>query len=113
MPGEGRGMTIEQEFEDQEILSIAAQPMRGVIMDEAKALTCGDRNKSYGEPTGNMTHIAEIFNAITGRDLTADEVAMFHVATKLARLRTSPQHRDSHVDAIAYMGIRYECITAR
>lgn len=100
--------TIEDEFEDDAILA-AALPPRVAMLREAEALTAGARNRDYGEPVGNMAHIAEIFNAISGRDLTAAEVAMFHVATKLARLRTSPRHRDSHVDAANYIGIHLEC----
>ena len=85
-------------------------PMRAEILREAERLSCGDRDDAYGNPVETMQRTADIFNAITGRDLTADEAAMFHVATKLARLRTSPKHRDSHVDAASYLAIRYECL---
>lgn len=79
---------------------------------EAATLTAGDRDRDYGEPVANMQHIADIFNAWTGRDLTAREVAQLMVATKLARSQTSPLHRDSYVDAMAYRGIEYECAIA-
>lgn len=103
---------IEQEFEDQEILSIAAAPDRANILNEARDLTCGDRNASYGEPVENHAHIARIFNAITGRDLSAREIALVQQATKLARRAKNPTHRDSYVDGAAYTGIEYECALA-
>lgn len=95
--------------EDDDILRAAAMPLRISCLNEAADLTSGDRNKTYGEPVQNMQHIADIFNAITGRDLTAREIAQVHTATKIARAQTSPTHRDSYVDSMAYRGIEYEC----
>jgi len=88
------------------------EPLRVSCLHEAATLTAGDRNKTYGDPVQNMQHIADIFNAWTGRDLTAREVAQVHIATKLARSQTSADHRDSYVDAMAYRGIEYECAIA-
>lgn len=84
-------------------------PLRVRDLREAEALTAGPRNRDYGDPYENMAHIARIFNEITGRDLTPAEVPLFHLATKLARLRTSPGHKDSVVDGMAYLGIYHEC----
>lgn len=105
-------MSIEQEFEDQEILSIASTPLRVSALQEAVRLTSGDRNKAYGEPVQNHEHIAAVFNAITGHKISARDVALFHVATKLARLAKNKTHRDSYVDAMAYLGIALECAFA-
>ena len=87
-------------------------PVRAQLLDEAKALTTGDRQDSYGEPVENMERIARLFNEMTGHNITGSDVAMLHVATKLARLRTSPDHRDSVVDLAAYAGIYRECVEA-
>jgi hypothetical protein len=83
-------------------------PLRADILNEAVRLTCGDRHQDYGDPRENFTAIAEIFKAMTGHALTPREVALFHVATKIGRLRHSPQHRDSHVDAAAYIALAFE-----
>ena len=104
--------SIEHEIEDASILAAAAEPHRARLLRTARELTCGDRNASYGDPVANHEHIAEIFNAITGRDLTARECALLHVATKLARQRTSPRREDSYVDLMAYAGIAFECALA-
>ena len=82
---------------------------RSVLLAEASSITSGERNKDYGDPVENMAHIASIFNAMTGHDIKPSEVPMFHIATKLARRRTSPLKRDHYVDIMAYVGIAYEC----
>lgn len=104
--------SVSDEWDDETILQTAATPFRVLLLDEAAKLTAGDRNKAYGEPVGNMQHIAAIFNAISGHQMTGRDVALFHVATKLARLYGNPTHRDSHVDGMAYLGIAYECALA-
>lgn len=91
---------------------IYATPLRVQCLEEAVRLTTGDRNKDYGDPVENMQHIADIFNAITGRDLTAREVAILHQATKISRRQHSACHRDSYVDDMAYTGIELECAMA-
>ena len=89
-----------------------AESLRVQVLQTAVDLTRGDRNKTYGDPYEKHRQIADIFNAITGRDLTAREAALFHVATKLARLSKAPLHHDSYVDAAAYIGIARECAEA-
>lgn len=104
--------TIQDEMEDDHILAVAATPARVLALEEAISLTSGDRRAAYGEPVENHQHIADIFNAITGRDLSAREIALVHQATKLARRAKNPLHRDSYVDGMAYAGIEYECALA-
>ena len=99
-------------MEDDDILRAAALPLRVSCLEEAAKLTAGDRDATYGPPVENMQRTADIFNAVTGRDLTATDVALMMVSVKLARLNPSPTHRDSHVDAMAYLGIAFECAVA-
>lgn len=87
-------------------------PTRVSCLHEAAEVTSGDRLKDYGEPVDGMQHIADIFNAWTGRDITAREVAQLHTATKLARSQSTSDHRDSYVDSMAYRGIELECALA-
>jgi hypothetical protein len=82
---------------------------RVALLNAAASLTSGDRQKDYGNPVDNMYHIAQIFNAITGHNIKTSEVPMFHIATKLARMQTSPTKRDHYIDIMAYAGITYEC----
>jgi hypothetical protein len=87
-------------------------PQRVADLKEAARLTDGVRDKVYGPPVDNMQHIADIFNAWTGQKLTAADIARVHVATKLARTQSSPDHTDSYVDSMAYRGIEHECAIA-
>lgn len=87
-------------------------PMRVLLLEEAAALTGGDRARDYGDTVETHQRIADIFNAITGRDLTARDAALVLVAVKLARLAGNPTHRDSAIDLMAYAGIAYECALA-
>ena len=84
-------------------------PVRAEVLHAASDLVCNDRNQSYGPPVENMQHIADIFNAWTGRDLTAREISQIHVCTKMARRSFNPKHKDSYVDGAGWTGIEYEC----
>jgi hypothetical protein len=97
---------------DDDILRTEITPLRVLLLEDAAHITGTERNAVYGDPVELHRHIARIFNAMTGRDVTAAEIATVHMATKLARMIASPDHRDSHVDLMAYAGIRYECILA-
>ena len=82
------------------------------LLKEAIELTGGDRAKDYGDAVANHKHIAKIFNAITGHDLSARDIALLHTCTKLSRGLISPTKRDHYVDRMAYAGIEYECVMA-
>lgn len=97
---------------DDDSLDAAAVPLRVADLEHAAHLTNGERDATYGPPVENMAHIAAIFNAWTGRDLSPREIAQVHIATKLARTQTSPDHTDSYVDSMAYRGIEHECVAA-
>ena len=97
---------------DDDILRTAITPLRVLLLEDAAHITGTERNAVYGDPVELHRHIARIFNAMTGRDVTAAEIVAVHMATKIARMIASPDHRDSHVDLMAYAGIRYECVEA-
>ena len=85
---------------------------RIALLQEAMELTGGDRAVDYGDAVDNPRHIAKIFNAITGHNLTARDIALLHTCSKLSRGQTSPTKRDHYVDRMAYAGIEYECVMA-
>ena len=95
---------IEKEIKDQ------LKVNRLALLKEAMELTGGDRAVDYGDAVANHQHIAKIFNAITGHDLSARDMALIHTCTKLSRGQTSPTKRDHYVDRMAYAGIEYECV---
>jgi hypothetical protein len=69
-----------------------------------KALTLVDvRGEEYGDLDENFERIISIFDAMTGIGLTCHEAALFLVAVKMARLKTSPDKADTYADAINYL----------
>lgn len=81
---------------------------RGEILDEAKRLTHGDRNKNYGTPYTNHKRIADIWSVILEQEITPAQVALCMVGVKIARLVETPDHLDSFVDGCAYFAISGE-----
>ena len=87
-------------------------PIRATILETALNLTCGDRNKTYGDPLINLTDCADLMNAYLGSKLrnpiTPADVASIMALVKLARTKSNVLHRDNYVDAAAYMAIAGE-----
>lgn len=84
---------------------------RGEILDEAKRLTHGDRNKNYGKPLTNHTRIAGLWSIFLEQEITPAQAAMCLALVKVARLIETPDHLDSFVDGAAYFGIAGEIAT--
>ena len=86
---------------------------REQILLDGAALTAGDRNRTYGEPTPNlklqMTLWLAYRNVADARHSAAHDAAMQHVFSKIARIATGKLHRDNYVDAATYLAIAYEC----
>lgn len=61
------------------------------------------RGSDYGGIEHNFRKIAVIASLSTGREITAYEVAMVLVATKLARMSGARDKRDNYLDAINYL----------
>lgn len=85
---------------------------RADILDTAKKLTCGNRDKDYGSPLANHQDIAAMWSVILGGPIRADQVALCMVAVKICRCKTSPQKRDNYDDMAAYAAIAGECAGA-
>jgi len=72
------------------------------ILEEANNVTHGERLERYGPPAENFKRISEIASAMTGKEITSEDAVLVLMAVKLARLRQSPDHRDSIVDVAGY-----------
>jgi hypothetical protein len=81
------------------------------VLDEAKDIIYGDREKTYGKPSKNLEVIAEMWNAYLGNELclSAKDVAVMMVLLKAARLRNDITHRDSVVDICGYAALIERC----
>ena len=70
--------------------------------DEAIESIGYDRTQDYGDPRTSFDRIALMWSAITGADISAQQVAHMMIALKLSRLQANPNHLDSYVDIVGY-----------
>jgi hypothetical protein len=71
------------------------------VLDAAQQAVHGDRQKDYGHPLDNFTRIAQMWSAILGAPVSAEQVGLCMAALKLARQCHRPK-RDNLVDAAGY-----------
>lgn len=76
-------------------------------LNECAALI-GERGADYGGIEENFDRIAKIASEIIGTPITAYEIAMILVATKLARMAGARDKRDNYLDAINYLAFAAE-----
>lgn len=77
-------------------------PSRLSQFDQQAESITHDRHGDYGDPKVSFDRIALMWSAITGADISAQQVAHMMIALKLSRLQTSPNHLDSYVDIVGY-----------
>ena len=82
-------------------------PDTNFIADEAKRIVSGARQAEYGGVEDNFAAIARFWTAYfqnTGRgiEVTAQDVSPLMRLLKEARLCSSPDHLDSHIDLVGY-----------
>lgn len=75
------------------------------ILDEARKIVDGERNKDYGNINDSFLRIAGLWSAYTGITLTKYDVAKMMILLKVSRARLN-NHRDSLVDIVGYI----ECV---
>lgn len=78
------------------------------ILTDALAATSGPRQEAYGRPQDNWARTAEIASAMLGRQISPSECCKVALAMKFARLRQTPDHRDSIVDIAGYAWVLSE-----
>lgn len=78
------------------------------ILEEAANIVNGARRKDYGPPNEEFPKIAAMWSQILGITVTAEQVCMCMIATKLMRLSQTPSHRDSLIDICGYARILEE-----
>lgn len=76
-------------------------------LNECAALI-GERGQDYGGIEENFDRIAKIVTEIIGTPITAYEVSIVLVATKLARMSGARDKRDNYLDAINYLAFASE-----
>lgn len=74
---------------------------REEVLDEAKRIVNGDRNKDYGEPEDAFDDIASLWSAYLERDLNGKDVAAMMILLKVARVKHGDKD-DNWVDIAGY-----------
>lgn len=86
-------------------------PSPANILEEAARLVYGDRHKAYGPPSRNFQIIANLWAAYLNAAPTVhsgyivlrpEDVAVLNILQKIARLVSTPGHRDSLIDIAGY-----------
>jgi len=84
------------------------------VSEEAYGLVFGERNAEYDHPFVDYKRTAELFNALTGRDLDVREAVAFMLCVKMSRLGAALDHnfpakkiRDTLVDLSGYADCLY------
>lgn len=90
---------------------------RAEILDAAKKIVTGDREKQYGKPEDNFAVIARFWEVYLSErcvgggaevTLNPDDVAMLMALMKVARIMTGTFKEDSYVDACGYLSCAAE-----
>ena len=90
---------------------------RAEILDAAKKIVTGDREKQYGSPEDNFAVIARFWevylnqrcvDAMSGFVLNPDDVAILMALLKVARIMTGTFKGDSYIDACGYLACAAE-----
>jgi hypothetical protein len=87
------------------------ESIRASVLNEANKIVNGERASTYGGPEDSFKTIAGFWSVYlkTEFPLDAADVAAMLALLKIARLQTSPNHRDSWVDLAGYAACGAEC----
>ena len=85
---------------------------RAEILDAAKKIVTGDREKQYGKPEDNFAVIAEFWTTYIGHPISSEDVAIMMALLKIARIRSGNYKTDSFIDGVGYLSLGGE-ISAR
>jgi hypothetical protein len=79
------------------------------VLEEARSIVYGDREKTHGEPAKNLRGIAQIWSAILGDLVTPEQVCLMLIGLKVARATNQPRHRDHWTDIVGYVALAERC----
>ena len=79
-------------------------PLPEDILQEARKLIYGDRNKDYGHPKESTEKTAALWTAYLGHTITPDDVCMLMILLKIVRQKNRYK-RDNLIDIAGYAGV--------
>lgn len=84
---------------------------RSEILQKAEQMVCGQREEDYGSPKINFQIVADLWNAYSGANFTAIDVAIMMALLKIARIKSGTATKDSFVDLAGYAACGGEIAT--
>jgi hypothetical protein len=84
---------------------------RDEILATSASLISGERQKTYGTAKDNFTSTGKLWEPVLGVSVSPEQFAICMALVKIDRLRTSPDHEDSWVDAVSYLTLGGEIAT--
>lgn len=100
--------------------AVSKQNIRAEVLQTAESLVNGDRADTYGSPQDSFGRVAALWNAmgfgvqrmVDGKygpqPVTATDVALALTQLKVSRVISSPEHKDSWIDAAGYIALGAE-----
>lgn len=92
----------------------APETKRAEVLDTAKTIIHGDREKDYGAPIDSFTRLAEALNLVLrphlkeGHELKPTDAVKLMIAMKLSRLAGGDEKDDTWVDLAGYSALGAE-----
>ena len=84
--------------------------LRSDILDEAKELITGDRQKAYGSAYENFKKIAHLWSEYLDTGISVQDVANLMILLKVARSTGPEQKDDNYIDICGYAALAGELI---
>jgi hypothetical protein len=78
------------------------------LLEHARDLISGDRNRTHGDRHENFARTAAIINAVFDSEVTAADVPLLMVCLKLGRLCVGAHNLDNYTDGAGYMALAGE-----
>ena len=101
---------VAKKVEPERPAEVSKTITRADILDRARAIVTGEREKQYGKPEDNFAIIAELWGAYTGYKFSPVDVAMMMALLKVARIKTGVGTVDSFVDLAGYAACAGEIV---
>ena len=108
---------VTKKVEPERSAEVGKTITRASILDAAKKIVTGDRERQYGKPEDNFAAIAKFWEVYLSKrcvddgcevTISPDDVAMLMALMKVARIMTGTFKDDSYVDACGYLACAAE-----
>lgn len=99
---------VTKKIETERPAEVSKTITRAEILDAAKAIVTGEREKQYGSPEDNFDVIARLWTTYAGHSFTPVDVAVMMTLLKVARIKTGHYKVDSYIDACGYLACAAE-----